>query len=347
MAVTKEVDINLIDMVDVNEDIFGYEDVDFLADDIKEEGFHGTIEVYAKKDGRYEISAGHRRLLAAKQNGMKKIPCSIEEDTDDITKAKRLVMSNVHQRKMTPYNWAKALNYYKEHVIIPAREKNKAADSRDKQNVGKTKEILAKAFNLSKSAVLRYMALLNLIPEFTPFIKNQNCNYTNYEMVSYQTPEVQMEVYDNLVKMAVNGDINTLSRTLIDQTVNRVVAKREKEKLLAQKANEELEKPHVPNFGELYRPCEPAADVPGPDFINPPTSDGFISFSDDMDNAFDEIPDEWEDEVAEPVPDYTADGEVSYYLSRINLILDNGGAIIKDKEGITKQLQELILRLQA
>lgn len=336
MAVVKDIDINLIDMVEVNEDIFGYEDLDFLADDIEEEGFHGTIEVYAKKNGRYEISAGHRRYLAAKKNNMKTIPCSIEEDTDNITKAKRLIMSNIHQRKMSPYNWAKALEYYRDNVIKPEREKNKGKNVKDKSIQGSTKDILAKAFNLTASVVQRYLALLKLIPEYNEFIKDMNCNYTNYELLSYQPEDIQKEVFYNLKEMAVNGDINTLSRTLIDQTVNRTIIKREKDK---QKEIEIKESAMVTekNFSNL-------SDVPSTNFLNPPVND-IESFSSEMNDEFDHD-DQWLEEE-ESTTTYSVDGEVGYYISRINLILNNNNSVINDKENIVTQLENLIKRINA
>ena len=56
----KEIPVELIDENPDNEQIFGYEDVDYLAESIQENGFGGAIEVYELANGRYEISSGHR-----------------------------------------------------------------------------------------------------------------------------------------------------------------------------------------------------------------------------------------------------------------------------------------------
>ena len=84
----RDIEIDLIDMNNDNESVFGLDDIDYLAENIKEDGFSGAIAVYALDNGRYEISSGHRRYLAAKQLGMKTIPAIVSENVDDITKAK-------------------------------------------------------------------------------------------------------------------------------------------------------------------------------------------------------------------------------------------------------------------
>ena len=106
-GIKKDIDMDLIDFHPDNEEIFGHDDIDYLAEEMNEEGFSGVIEVYEKVNGRYEISSGHRRYLAAKANNMTSIPSIVYPDTDEVTKSKRVIMKNIHNRRMTPLKWAK------------------------------------------------------------------------------------------------------------------------------------------------------------------------------------------------------------------------------------------------
>lgn len=187
-----DIDISLIDINPDNEKIFGMEDVDYLARTIEEEGFVGAIEVYGKKDGRYEISSGHRRFEAAKHNGMKKIPCIVYDDVDDITKAQRLILSNIVNRKMSPMQWARALKYYEENII----------EKKWHWGDGRTTDLLAKDFNMGAETVKRYLRLLKFIPEFQELLNKQNAPYSIFLDVVGLTPELQKLVYNDIVKEA-------------------------------------------------------------------------------------------------------------------------------------------------
>lgn len=226
----RDIDVDLIDLNPDNEEIFGYKDVDFLADEISEHGFNGAIEVYAKKDGRYEISSGHRRYLAACKNGLKKIPCIVSEDTDPSTKAARLIMSNVHHRQLTPLMWARSLDYYDRKVL--------AANHNYK---GSKRDVLAKTFNISGTTVHRYMALLKLIPEFQECTDRMNFPYSNLYEVTSLSPDMQKELFNRLTDIAEDGDISKISKTMIDQQVNRLKMEEERKQKKEQWEREQKE----------------------------------------------------------------------------------------------------------
>lgn len=228
----REISIDLIDLNPDNEEVFGYDDIDFLAETIKENGFNGVIEVYALNNGRYEISSGHRRYLAAKKLGMKTVPCLVSENTDETTKAKRLIMSNIHHRRMTPYHWAKALDYYDKHVL------GADAGKWHKFEGGRRAE-LARQFGMTPSAVQRYTVLLKLIPEFAAWTKKQGFPYGNLSSIGPLAPDLQLEIYEELIKKAPEGDLAALSGTIVKQTAETVKQRREYERLKAERKNEE------------------------------------------------------------------------------------------------------------
>lgn len=212
----RDIDIDLIDMNPDNQEIFGLEDIDYLADNIEEDGFQGAIEVYAKNDGRYEICSGHRRYLAAQKIGLKKIPAIVTEDVDDKTKSKRLVKSNILNRKMSPLKWGKTLKYYEEHVLYDYPHKKRPE--------------LARIFNMSEASVARYTALLKLIPELQIFADKKETSYNNLLPLTQLTPDEQRMVYYALIKIAGVGEdpFQSVSKIIIDQTIAKIIQQEQK-----------------------------------------------------------------------------------------------------------------------
>lgn len=207
----KEIPVELIDENPDNEQIFGYEDVDYLAESIKENGFGGAIEVYELANGRYEISSGHRRYLAAKALGYETISCIIKDDTDDITKAKTMILRNIHSRNMTALKLAKCINYYDKHVLL--KEGNYS---------GKRRNELAKIFNLSPTSVQRYMSLLHLIPEFEKLADQKNFSYNNLTPLTSLSEDDQKEVYRLLRNIVGDDNLNTITLGMVNQAISRM-----------------------------------------------------------------------------------------------------------------------------
>ena len=247
----RDIDVSLIDMNPDNEEIFGLEDVDFMSETIKEDGFSGAIEVYALDNGRYEISSGHRRYLAAKEVGMETIPAIVSEQVDDKTKAKKLIKSNILNRKMTPLKTARALAYYREKVLYDFPHE-------------KTKE-LARVFNLPHTNVKRYLSLLKLAPELQKYADNDDVPYTNLVLLTKLDEEEQITVYNRMKAYYGNPENVFLvaNGTYIEQKVNEILQENvktplptptvEQVKNRVEKANEEEESVPVPAVVEDRR----------------------------------------------------------------------------------------------
>lgn len=77
------------------------EAVKYVANSIKEFGFKVPIII----DKNNEIVAGHTRLKAAKELGLKEVPCIIADDlTDEQIKAFRLVDNKVSEQSQWDFN---------------------------------------------------------------------------------------------------------------------------------------------------------------------------------------------------------------------------------------------------
>ena len=220
----RDIPLELIDMNPDNEDIFGLEDIDYLAENINEDGFMGAIEVYALDNGRYEISSGHRRYLAMKQLGKDTIPCIVTENVDDVTKSKHLIKSNILNRKMTPMKWARTLEYYRDKCL--------------KEYSGNKAEELARVFKMSKPTVKRLMALNKLSPELQPFADSENVSYLNLYAVSQLSEEDQLKVYEKLKKLNLDAENDNVfaaaSKVVVEQNIRSVL---EENSSLAERPN--------------------------------------------------------------------------------------------------------------
>lgn len=264
----RDIPLDLIDLNPDNEEIFGYEDIEHLAARISENGFYGAIDVYAKKDGRYEISSGHRRYLACKSLGWKTIPCIISADVNDVDKAKHLIEGNIHNRVMTPYKTAKALEYYDIHVIS-LNKKELRGTGFDRQKV------LAEVFNISRTSVGRYLAILKLIPELQKLTNEKNAPYNNIIGLSVLSKEDQLNVYHELEKIAGEDGINSLSKTLIEQVAYRYKHKNEDDKRHTKEIKPEVKK----------EPNNKSEEIENEEIVYHDASDNsMIDYGDDEDN---------------------------------------------------------------
>lgn len=250
----RDIELSLIDMNPDNEYIFGYTDIDFLANEIKEGGFHGAIEVFAKPDGRYEINAGHRRYLACRQLGYETIPCIVNDYKDSSAAAEQLIMSNIHHRDLTPLRRARAIDYYDKNVMV----------KRKVDYQGRKRAALAEKFNMGEGSIQRYLAILNLIPELQELCDTKDFPWTYYIPLAKEDAEVQRMVYRSLLESAPEGNIKELSRKQVEWQLDSIRLKRERE---AENAKKIAEKNKV--MGSAGSSEEISAE---------PESDGFISF---------------------------------------------------------------------
>lgn len=326
----RDIEISLIDLNEDNEDIFGYDDVDFLAAEIAEFGFSGAIEVYAKKDGRYEVSSGHRRLLAAKKNGYQKVPCIISEDVDDATKAQKLIMSNIHHRKMSPLMWAKAINYYEKNVL-----------DKNKQYEGRKRDELARKFNISPASVHRYTVLLNLIPELQKQANTYGYPYNILVPIASLTKDDQIKVLKMLEDIAEDGNIANLSVKIVNGMVQRYKDMQEEEK-----NKKDIKAQFIKNVEEEKSESESIINDTSEEFDISTAEDGIQAFDESFNSAYNNqytIMDERaekEDEEEEKI-----NSEIDYCINRI-MSLKKSIKESAQKEKWINQLKSLIKEME-
>ncbi|ADL36563.1 partitioning protein ParB2 (plasmid) [Butyrivibrio proteoclasticus B316] len=226
--VVMNIPLDKIDGNPENDKLFSMRSVDHLAKIIDEEGYTTPIEVYKKKNGRYEITSGHRRYQAMKLLGQKEIPCYIHAGyKTEMEKDRKLLSSNIATRRLSPLEMANAISFYKQ---ILKKENFK----------GNTRQKIAEYFNISESNVFRYEVLLKLIPELQEFCKKPQFPYSSLRQAASLTKEEQRQLYNELIRLEadtknisedeVEKDEIVFSRTRIEQIINGKIRAKENAK---------------------------------------------------------------------------------------------------------------------
>ncbi len=203
---TMDIEVSLIDDNPDNAKIFNMNEIDRLAASIKNEGFAGAIEVYLKDNGRYEISSGHRRVLAVKKLGIKTIPAIVSSMPDnEVIRRTALLSSNINNRDMTPMDYARAINYHEQTLRL---KYNTGDSNRSKKNSGiDINKELGEYFGLNVHSIRRYKALVKLLPELQTLIEERKIPYTALEGAVNLDMDEQKQLYKEIQK-----EINALSK---------------------------------------------------------------------------------------------------------------------------------------
>ena len=85
------------------------EQIDAVEASIKEFGFRNPVIVWRNADGRPEVVAGHARITAAKNLGLKKVPCV---SCDDLTDAQRRALTLADNQTTMMTGWDEDLLSY-------------------------------------------------------------------------------------------------------------------------------------------------------------------------------------------------------------------------------------------
>ena len=142
-----------------------------LEDSIKTNGLMEAVILRPKKDGRYEMISGHRRLLACKKLGLESIPSRVRNLTDDEAII-YMVDSNLHREKLLPSEKAFA---YKMKLEAMKHQGTYLQDDDTSRQLGdklKSVDILSSKSEDSARQIHRYIRLTYLIPELLQMVDN-------------------------------------------------------------------------------------------------------------------------------------------------------------------------------
>lgn len=165
------------------------DEMDKMVDSIKEYGVMTPAIVRPRKDGGYEIVAGHRRCHASQRAGVETMPC-IVRDMDDDTAIILMVDSNCQREHILPSEKAKAYQMKLEAVKRKAGRPSKNNSAQVGPNLWASEKVAADAGE-SRSQVKRFIALNNLTPALMQMVDAGRLKTTPAAELSYLTPEEQ------------------------------------------------------------------------------------------------------------------------------------------------------------
>ena len=168
------------------------DEMDKMVDSIKEYGVMTPAIVRPRKDGGYEIVAGHRRCHASQRAGVETMPC-IVRDMDDDTAIILMVDSNCQREHILPSEKAKAYQMKLEAI-------NRKLGRPSKENVrqlgahfsgNRSTQIIGETAGDSSRQVERFIRLNKLTPELMKMVDDGKLKATPAVELSYLTPEEQ------------------------------------------------------------------------------------------------------------------------------------------------------------
>ena len=165
------------------------EEMDKMVDSVKEYGVMTPAIVRPRRDGGYEIVAGHRRCHASQRAGADTMPCIVRE-LDDDTAIILMVDSNCQREHILPSEKAKAYQMKLEAI----KRQGRRSDLTSGQVVQKLSvEKVANESGDGYKTVQRFIRLNNLSPDLMQLVDDGRLKTTPAVELSYLTPEEQEE----------------------------------------------------------------------------------------------------------------------------------------------------------
>ena len=169
------------------------EEMDKMVDSVKEYGVMSPAIVRPRRDGGYEIVAGHRRCHASRRAGVDTMPC-IVRDMDDDTAIILMVDSNCQREHILPSEKAKAYEM-KLNAIKRQGQRSDLTSGQlgQKLSHGVSVEQVADDAGTSIKQVQRFIRLNKLTPDLMQLVDDGRLKTTPAVELSYLTPEEQEE----------------------------------------------------------------------------------------------------------------------------------------------------------
>ncbi len=151
-------DIEVEKIVPSDRNFFKVDDIEDLAEDIRENGLSHNLLVRPLEGGRFEIISGERRYMALKVLGRTKAPCKVEEDLkdNDIDTEIKLINTNAKTRQLSDLEKAEAIK----RLGVLYKDKKKKGN----KIKGRIRDNIASDLGISGIKVERLNKLNKLIP---------------------------------------------------------------------------------------------------------------------------------------------------------------------------------------
>lgn len=188
------------------------EEMEKMAESIREYGVLCPVLVRPRVEGGYEIISGHRRKRACELAGLGKLPVLISNYTDDESTV-IMVDSNIQRENILPSEKAFAYRMKMEAL----KHQGIKGDS-----FGVTADLVGEKAGDSVRKVHRYIRLTELVPELLHLVDRKKLKVIPAVVLSYLTREEQGWVYQCI----------TEKKGIVSETKARALRKYSEEKAL-------------------------------------------------------------------------------------------------------------------
>ena len=165
-----------------------------LIESVMENGIITPVIVRPDDEDGYEMISGHRRLFAAKEAGLDKIPAFVRDMTDDQATI-AMVDANLQRETILPSEKAFAYKMRYEAMRRGGGRPVKNNLSQNGTNYRADSE-LAKQVGESRNQVQRFMRLTELIPELLEMVDLERVAVMTGVDISFLPKEVQKWIYE-------------------------------------------------------------------------------------------------------------------------------------------------------
>lgn len=190
--------LSIYDLEPSKENYFAMSEIDDLADDIELNGLmHNLVVRQAGEDGKHRLISGHRRRLAClalvERGNMNflRVPCKIEQTTNDLVAELKLITSNTTARELSDYE--------KTHSIVRTKEIYLALKEKGMKLPGRMRDNLAKMFDVSPAQIGRAEKIAkDLAPELQEGFRDGRIGVTAAYDLATMPKEEQAEAAQEL-----------------------------------------------------------------------------------------------------------------------------------------------------
>lgn len=214
--------------------VFELQDDDYissLAEDIKNNGLDNALIVRKLENNKYDLICGRHRLLALKQLNETKIPCIIQNLTDDECEIK-LINSNLNQRHN--YKLSELAKAYKIKKEILQKKYKDSLDTMSNKEKFNVYEELAKDTSYSSKTIERYIKINYLIDEFKKLVDENKLTTEKYILLTKFSEIEQRHLYNfflfnklSFSKLNKNNLNELLEKGLSDENLENIFIKKD------------------------------------------------------------------------------------------------------------------------
>lgn len=178
------------------------EEMERLAESIKENGVLVPLTVRVSGANRYELVSGHRRKRAAELAGLESLPCIVRAMTDEEATI-AMVDSNLQRETILPSERAFAYSMRLEAMKRQGQRTDlTCAQLAHKSDGRRSRDILAEELGVSKDKVQRFIRLTHLAPELLALVDEGRMKMLPAVEMSHLSQEEQAWLLDAMEAQA-------------------------------------------------------------------------------------------------------------------------------------------------